>query len=133
MHDSEETTIYFVASMNHEWVNAMKSELTSIEKNENWSMVELPLGMKPIGLKWVFKLKRDPNGKVSKQKARLVAKGYVQKQGIEFYEVFTPVARMETIWILHALSATNRCLVHHLDVKLTFLYEDLEEEEVYFT
>ena len=80
-----------------EWVQAMNDEIASIEKNNTWSLVEMPKGRKPIGLKWVFKVKRDPTGKIVKHKARIVAKGYVQKQGIDYEEVFVPVVRIETV------------------------------------
>jgi hypothetical protein len=60
-----------------EWHVAMKDELTSIEENETWSQVHLPKGHRAIGLKWVFKLKRDEHGNVIRHKARLIAKGYV--------------------------------------------------------
>ncbi|KAI3510533.1 hypothetical protein L1887_17599 [Cichorium endivia] len=132
MHDREEPTSYSMASEDVDWVNAMKSELEVIEKNKTWNLVELPPGRKPIGLKWVFKLKKDPDGRVLKHKARLVAKGYVQKPGIDFDEVFAPVARIETVRILLALAGNNGWLVHHLDVKSAFLNGDLEEE-VYVT
>ena len=59
------------------WVSACEEELTSIEKTNTWILVDLPKGFKPIGLKWVFKIKRNADGSVSKYKARLVAKGYV--------------------------------------------------------
>jgi hypothetical protein len=55
----------------------MRSELQSITKNRTWELVELPKGQRPIGLKWVFNLKRNAEGEVVKHKARLVAKGYV--------------------------------------------------------
>lgn len=61
------------------WMKAMQQEIDAIEKNNTWKLVELPPGHKPIGLKWVYKLKRDTNGEIIKHKARLVAKGYVQK------------------------------------------------------
>nr|GEY18600.1 ribonuclease H-like domain, reverse transcriptase, RNA-dependent DNA polymerase [Tanacetum cinerariifolium] len=92
----------------------------------------LPKGHNAIGLKWVFKTKRDANGNIVKHKARLVAKGYIQEHGIEFEEVFAPVARMETIRLLLAIAANNKWEVHHLDVKCAFLHEDLKEE-VYVT
>lgn len=87
----------------------------------------MPAGHKPIGLKWVYKLKRDANGNVIKHKAWLMAKGYVKKQGIDFEEVFAPVTRLETVRLLLALAAKNEWEVHHLDVKSAFLNGDLEE------
>nr|GEU52681.1 ribonuclease H-like domain, reverse transcriptase, RNA-dependent DNA polymerase [Tanacetum cinerariifolium] len=84
------------------------------------------------GLKWVFKTKRDAKGKIIKYKARLVAKGYVQEQGIDFDEVFTPVARIEIVRLILALAAYHEWQVHHLDVKSAFLHGDLKEE-VYVT
>ena len=129
---SEEPTCYQEAVTEGRWYEAMKNELKSIEKNNTWSMTELPLGHKPIGLKWVFKLKKDPNGEVVKHKARLVAKGYVQRQGIDFEEVFAPVARLNTIRVILALAANQSWEVHHLDVKSAFLNGELEEE-VYVT
>lgn len=132
LHDEEEPTTFSSASESKDWMDAMKSELSAIEKNETWRLVELPKGRKPIGLKWVFKIKRDPEGNILKHKARLVAKGYVQKQGIDFDEVFAPVARIETIRIILALAASNGWTVHHMDVKSAFLNGNLEEE-VYVT
>nr|GEY63172.1 hypothetical protein [Tanacetum cinerariifolium] len=107
-------------------------ELDAIEKNQTWSLVDLPIGRKPIGLKWVYKLKQDPSGNILKHKARLVAKGYVQKPGVDFDEVFAPVARIETIRILLAFVSSHGWRVHHLDVKSAFLNGWLEEE-VYVT
>nr|CAE04466.3 OSJNBa0029L02.7 [Oryza sativa Japonica Group] len=96
----------FVEAEQHEcWRKAMEEELRSIEENQTWSLADLPAGHKAIGLKWVYKLKKDPTGAVVKHKARLVAKGYVQQQGIDFEEVFAPVARMETVRLLIALAA----------------------------
>ena len=90
--------------------------------------MELPAGVKPIGLKWVFKIKRNADGSISKYKARLVAKGYVQKHGVDYDEVSAPVARIETICLIIALAASNGWEVHHLDVKTAFLHRELKEE-----
>jgi hypothetical protein len=90
--------------------------------------VKLPAGHKPIGLKWVFKLKKNVEGEVVKYKARLVAKGYVQKQGIDYEEVFAPVARLETVRLILAMAANRGWEVHHLDVKTAFLNGELMED-----
>ncbi|KAF2284369.1 hypothetical protein GH714_021155 [Hevea brasiliensis] len=83
----------------------MEQEIASIQKNGTWVLTDLPKGHKPIGLKWVYRLKKDPDGKIVKHKARLVAKGYVQRQVIDYNEVFAPVARPETIRVLLAIAA----------------------------
>jgi hypothetical protein len=87
------------------WQATMLEELESIRENRTWLMVELPRGHRPISLKWVFKLKRDEHVEVIKHKARLVAKGYVQRQGIDFEEVFALVARMESVRVILCLAA----------------------------
>lgn len=110
------------------WKEAMDAELASIRSNETWELAALPSGHKAIGLKWVFKVKKDPAGHVLKHKARLVAKGYAQRQGVDFDEVFAPVARMETVRLLLALAAHCGWQVHHMDVKSAFLNGDLKEE-----
>ena len=124
----EEPMNYQEASMKKEWKDAMNMEMETIEKNNTWVLMDLPPGHKPIGLKWVFKLKKDSEGNVVKHKARLVAKGYVQRKGIDYNEVFAPVARLETIRLLLALSAKEGWEVHHLDVKSAFLNGELLEE-----
>ncbi|XP_076884574.1 putative mitochondrial protein AtMg00820 [Bidens hawaiensis] len=113
---SGEPSNYFEAKSNQEWVRAMNAEIDSINKNETWKLVELPRGAKCIGLKWVFKIKRNADGTLNKYKARLVAKGYVQQPGINFDDVFAPVARIETVRLLIALAASNGWEIHHLAV-----------------
>ncbi|GAU33536.1 hypothetical protein TSUD_143290 [Trifolium subterraneum] len=79
------------------WLEAMIDELKSIEKNKTWDMCKLPSDKRAIDVKWVYKLKQNPEGQVIKHKARLVTKGFLQKQGLDYDEVFSPVARHETI------------------------------------
>jgi hypothetical protein len=110
------------------WREAMKEELRSIVDNNTWQLTALPGGHRAIGLKWVFKAKKNPAGEIVKHKARLVAKGYAQRQGVDFEEVFAPVARMETVRALLALAAHNGWHVHHMDVKSAFLNGELAEE-----
>lgn len=109
------------------WRDACDDEITSIERNKTWDLVDLPSGAKAIGLKWVFKIKRNSDGSINKFKARLVAKGYIQRHGIDYEEVFAPVARIETIHFILALAASNGWEIHHLDVKTAFLHGDLKE------
>lgn len=83
----------------------MLEEMASIKQNKTWSLVDLSARQRAIGLKWVFKLKRDERGNISKFKARLMAKGYMQRQGVDYEEVFAPVARMESGRILLAVGS----------------------------
>jgi hypothetical protein len=110
------------------WCRAMVDELQSIEENKTWSLTEFPNGWRAIGLKWVFKVKKNQLGEVVRHKARLVVKGYAQQQGIDYDVVFAPVARLEAIRLLLALAAEEGWQVHHMDVKTTFLNGDLQEE-----
>ncbi|GJR63270.1 zinc finger, CCHC-type containing protein [Tanacetum coccineum] len=128
----EEPRNYKEASTKEKWIEAMEIELDSMNKNNTWTLTTLPPDQKAIGLKWVYKTKRDAKGKIIKYKARLVAKGYVQEQGIDFDEVFAPVARIETVRLILALAAYHGWQVHHLDVKSAFLHGELKEE-VYVT
>lgn len=75
----------------------MKEELNSNESNKTWSLVELPKGKKVIRVKWVYKVKLNPKGEIVRHKAGLLAKGFLQKEGIDFEEVYALVARVETI------------------------------------
>lgn len=110
------------------WKQAMRQEIQSIEENETWELTTLPPGQKIIGLKWIYKLKKDANGRVIKHKARLVAKGFVQEHDVDYDEVYAPVTRLETVRLLLALSAKKRWEVHHLDVKTAFLNGDIKED-----
>jgi hypothetical protein len=110
------------------WREAMLDEMTSIEANGTWELVNPPLHQRPIGLKWVYKIKRDASGIIVKYKARLVAKGYVQRQGIDYEKVFAPVARLETVRLLLALAASEGWPVHHMDVRSAFLNGELQEQ-----
>ena len=70
-------------------------------------MCNLPKGQKTISVKWVFKTKLNKSGEVDKYKARLVVKGYKQQYGVDYTEVFSPVARHDTIRLVIALAAQN--------------------------
>ncbi|KAA0045237.1 hypothetical protein IC582_016021 [Cucumis melo] len=119
---------YDEAASKEEWPQAMKEEMTAIEKNGKWKMVDLPEGKNAIGLKWVYKTKFAADGSLEKHKARLMAKGYAQQHGIDFEEIFSSVAHFETVRIVLALAAQQQWPVYQFDVKSTFLNEELQEE-----
>jgi len=109
------------------WKRAMVEELLSIERNKTWELVNLPDKKKKIDVKWVFKVKLNPDGQVSKHKARLVSRGFLQNQGIDYNEVFAPVARIETVRLVTVIACKYKWLLYHLDVKSAFLNGPLEE------
>ncbi|KAD4888613.1 hypothetical protein E3N88_20686 [Mikania micrantha] len=114
-----------------QWIDAMKEELQSLEYHKTWTLTKLPCDKQAIGLRWVFKIKRNADGEVSRYKARLVAKGYAQEYGKDFEETFSPVARFETIRLVLSLAAQHGWKVYPFDVKTAFLNGFLQEE-VYF-
>ena len=88
----------------------------------------MPPGAKPIGCKWIFKRKYLPNGSIDKYKARLVAKGFTQKENVDYFDIFSPVARITSIRVLIALASIHDLFIHQIDVKTVFLNGDLKEE-----
>jgi hypothetical protein len=115
-----------------DWKEAVRSEMDSILSNETWELVDRPYGCKTVGCKWVFKKKLMSDGTIDKYKARLVAKGYTQKECEDFFDTYSPVARLTTIHVLLLLAASHGLLIHQMDVKTVFLNGELEEE-IYIT
>ena len=106
----------------------MDEEIRSIEKNDTWQLTNLPVGHHPIGVRWVYKVKKGIGGEIIKHKARLVVKGYKQRQGVDYEDVFAPVARLETVRLILSLAAQHQWKIMQMDVKSTFLNRRLEEE-----
>ena len=75
----------------------MKEEMNSLWKNDTYKLAKLPKGKRPLKSKWVFKVKKDGDGKLVRYKVRLVVKGFEQKKGIDFDEIFSPVVKMTSI------------------------------------
>ena len=107
---------------------AVNDEIDSLVSNKTWKLVDLPLGCKTIGCKWVLRKKFKSDGTVDKYKARLVAKGYKQKEDLDFFDTFSPVTRVTSIRLLIAVAAIYDLQIHQMDVKTAFLNEDLDEE-----
>ncbi|GJZ51998.1 putative ribonuclease H-like domain-containing protein [Tanacetum coccineum] len=110
------------------WIEAMQEELLQFKLQEVWTLVDLPNGKRAIGSKWVFRNKKDERGIVIRNKARLVAQGYTQEEGIDYDEVFAPVARIEAIRLFLAYASFKDFMVYQMDVKSAFLYGKIEEE-----
>ncbi|GJT42882.1 reverse transcriptase domain-containing protein [Tanacetum coccineum] len=99
------------------WVEAMQEELLQFKLQQVWILVDLPNGKKAIGTKWVFRNKKDERGIVIRNKARLVAQGHRQEEGIDYEEVFAPVARIEAIRLFLAYASFMGFLIYLLDIK----------------
>ncbi|KAL0392770.1 UNVERIFIED_CONTAM: Retrovirus-related Pol polyprotein from transposon TNT 1-94 [Sesamum radiatum] len=110
-----------------QWKEAVKSEMDCRVFNGTWELVDLPSGCTTIRCKWIFKKKLKPDGSVDKFKAKLVAKGFKQKEGIDYFDTYSSVARLTTIRVLIVLTSVYNLLIHQMHVKTAFLYGELEQ------
>jgi len=128
----EEDPLTFQAAMTSVeapfWEEAINNEIESIESNNTWVLTDLPPGIKTIGSKWIFRKKLRPDGTIDKFKAHLVAKGYKQREGVDFFDTYSPVARITTNRVLIVMAAIHNLKIHQMDVKTVFLNGDLDEE-----
>ncbi|GKE38468.1 copia protein [Tanacetum coccineum] len=106
----------------------MQEELLQFKLQQVWTLMDLPNGKRAIGTKWVYRNKKDEIGIVIKNKARLVAQGYTQEEGIDYDEVFSPVARIEAIRLFLAYALFKDFVVYQMDVKSALLYSKIKEE-----
>ena len=98
----------------------MSVEFESLTKNNTWELVPPPEGKNIVGSKWVLKMKRNSDGSLDRFKDRLVTQWYTQTRGIDYEEVFAPVAKYSTIRSLLTLANAHDLEVHQLDVKIVF-------------
>ena len=124
----EEPLSYTEAAGEEVWMRAMREEMLAIDRNDTWELEIPPPNCRPIGLKWIFKLKKNPQGVIVKYKARLVVKDYSQRKRLDYDEIYAPLVRFETILLLIALAALKDWQIHHLDVKSAFLNGEIKEE-----
>nr|GEW31396.1 putative ribonuclease H-like domain-containing protein [Tanacetum cinerariifolium] len=110
------------------WVEVMQEELLQFKIQNVWTLVDCPKGVRPIGTKWVLKNKKDKRGIVIRNKARLVAQGHTQEEGIDYDEVFAPIARIEAIGLFLAYASLMDLTVYQMYVKSAFLYGTINEE-----
>eukprot|EP00794_Sanderia_malayensis_P002751 gene2751-biopygen2271 len=126
----EPTNIHEALNGKHapQWKKAIESEYKSLIKNETWELVDLPADKNLVGCKWVFKTKRNSDGSISRYKARLVAQGYSQEAGIDYDELYAPVARYNSIRTVLTIANALYFEIHQMDVKTAFLNGKLEQE-----
>ncbi|TYK08350.1 putative mitochondrial protein [Cucumis melo var. makuwa] len=116
------------ASTDPLWQKAMHDELQALEKMHTWDYVDLSPGKRLIGCKWIYKIKTHSDGTIERYKARLVAKGYSRGYGIDYKEIFAPVAQMTSVRSLLAVPAAKQWPLLQMDVKNAFLNGTLSEE-----
>lgn len=111
-----------------QWQEALHTELKNLAGHNTWSLVELPPGIQPLPCRWVFAHKLSTAGEIVEYKARLVIKGFHQRPGVDFTEVESPVATLDTVRSLLAFAAANRLPLGQMDVSGAFLNGTLDEE-----
>jgi hypothetical protein len=139
-----------------EWKEAMKEEWHALLENNTFQVfneelipgedmttmrivdldeftpIELPPGIKPIDSKWIFRMKRNPDGS-TRYKARLVIRGFQQIKGRDYDETYAPVSKLSTFRMLMAYAAQHKWEVEHLDVVTAFLNPKIDKENIYMT
>ena len=112
-----------------EWLKAMKEEWDSLIENETWEEVkrESSENMNVVGVKWVFKVKKNEKGEPVRYKARMIAKGYTQEYGVDYHETYAPVLKYKTLRIMMALSVGADMVIEQMDVKTAFLNANVNE------
>lgn len=118
----EESRNFVEASKDKRLVGAMKTEIQALEDNGTWELVQLLPWKRPIGYKWVYKVKYKADGSIERFKAQLVAKGYNQRKGLDYNKIFT------TVRSVIAFATTKNWRIHQMDVYNVFLQRDLHDE-----
>jgi hypothetical protein len=122
-HDPE---TFVEASGHPNWDTTMNEEYLSLMVNDTWDLV--PKGRKLVRYKWVYRTKYASDGSVERHKAQLVSKGFSQVEGIYYNETFSPIAKMNSIFLVLSLASSHKWEVHQMDVKSDFLHVDFQEE-----
>lgn len=123
-----ESPSFTVASSLSPWVQAMEDEFSALHRQQTWTLVPPDPSQNVVGCKWVYKVKRNSDGTVSRYKARLVAKGFHQQPGIDYDETFIPVIKPTTVRIILTIAAHFQWPLRQLDISNAFLHGFLKED-----
>jgi hypothetical protein len=107
------------------WFDAMEDKMRSMSINKVWDLEKISKGAKTVGCKWVYKTKCDSNRNIERFKVRLVAKGFTQRECIDYNKIFSSVSCKDSLRIIMTLVSHYDLKLHQMDVKTTFLNEDL--------
>ena len=111
------------------WLLAIWEELDNLRKARTWTIVERPKGKNIVRNKWIFRYKTDSAGKVERYKVRLVTKGFTQTFGVDYYEMWPPVAKFRLIWLILVTATQNQWLIDMLSFHSAFLNGELDSDE----
>ena len=114
------------------WEQAIREELDTLHTAGTWTLEHAPPGANVIGSKWVFKAKKDASGKVVCYKARLVAQGFSQVEGIDYFDMYTPVARLPSSRAIIAMANRLGLKLHQVDIKGAYLNGELLADEILY-
>src|SRR5690349_15934286 len=109
----------------------MQQERDQLLANEVYELIDehqLPAGRKPLKSKWVYKVKTSEDGNFTSRKSRITAKGFIEKPGVDFFEIFHPVGKGQTFRLMIASAAQDGGSLHHINIKGAFLQAVLKEE-----
>ena len=109
------------------WQQAIRDEYDSLMKNQTWELVKLQQDCKTIKCKWISPYQLNKDGQVEWLKARLVTKGYSQMYGVDYLEMYAPVAKLASLRLLISLAVKYDLEIHQMDIKSAFLARDLDE------
>ena len=114
------------------WKAAMDKEIDTLERADTWTTISRPAGKNIVGSKWVFRIKRKSDGSVDKYKARLVARGFTQVYGVDYFDTYSPVAKMASFRTILALAARHDWDIESFDFNGAYLNGTLnDDEEIY--
>ncbi|XP_074264291.1 uncharacterized protein LOC141586820 [Silene latifolia] len=126
--ENHEPSTFSQAMQVQQWRGAMKDEIEALERNNTWTLENLPPNKKAIGSKWIYKIKYNSDGTIERYKASLVVMGNRQIEGIDYNQTFAPTIKMVTVRTLLAVAAAKNWALHQMDVHNAFLHDNLDEE-----
>jgi hypothetical protein len=110
------------------WRSAMFDEFFALYQTNTWTLVPRPPGTNIVSSKWIFKIKHRPDGSIEKQQARVVDRGFMQRQGIDYGDTFSPVVKPQTTRLVLSIDVSHGWTLHQVDVSNVFLHGYLSED-----